>query len=155
MQDCGPFVDKIGRQYDVSEPNEANWCLKLSLWLRAWRQRVCYLKGSRVFFAVDWTTPPYDMINLLDPGVTISFVKKTFGRDHYMIDDCSTSRLKRYKLIFPDGKNEQWFNALLRNHVSELLFEACTHNDINTVMYLLTQEKVDVNYRRPEVRNLL
>jgi len=39
---------------------------KRSKWLLQWRRRYFILKGSKIFFAKDGSSPPHGMINIVD-----------------------------------------------------------------------------------------
>lgn len=73
----GAFVDNKGIRWDTNNADFEGYLTKKSKWMGEWRKRYFILRGSKIFFAKDSSSPPHGMIDLVDCIAVKTAEKKT------------------------------------------------------------------------------
>jgi hypothetical protein len=73
----GAYVDGKNIRWDTNNSDFEGYLTKKSKWMGEWRKRYFILKGSKIFFSKDSTSPPHGMIDLVDCIAVKPAEKKT------------------------------------------------------------------------------
>ncbi len=110
-----PYVDPAtGQRYETSNPSNEGWLTKQSEWLKDWRRRYFFLKGSKLFFAKGEFTAPHGMIDL-SQCMTVKSAELKAGKKNAI--EVSTKEKTYYMFADTEKEKDEWIGAIGRSIV--------------------------------------
>jgi hypothetical protein len=122
-----PYVDPAtGQTYDTSNPTTEGWLTKQSMWLKDWRRRYFFLKGSKLFFSKGEFSAPHGMIDL-STCMTVKSAELKAGKKNAI--EVSTKEQTFYMYADTEKEKDEWIGAIGRSIVqSSATFTNDDHN---------------------------
>lgn len=110
-----PYLDPAtGIRYDTSNPTSEGWLTKQSEWLKDWRRRYFFLKGSKLFFAKGEFSAPHGMIDL-STCMTVKSAELKAGKKNAI--EVSTKEKTFYMYADTEKEKDEWIGAIGRSIV--------------------------------------
>ena len=110
-----PYVDPAtGVRYETSNPTNEGWLTKQSMWLKDWRRRYFFLKGSKLFFAKGEFSAPHGMIDL-STCMTVKSAELKAGKKNAI--EVSTKDKTFYMYADTEKEKDEWIGAIGRSIV--------------------------------------
>lgn len=110
-----PYVDPTtGQRYDTSNPTTEGWLTKQSAWLKDWRRRYFFLKGSKLFFAKGEFSAPHGMIDL-STCMTVKSAEMKVQKKNAL--EVSTKDTTYFMYADTEKEKDEWIGAIGRSIV--------------------------------------
>ena len=110
-----PYLDpSTGITHDTSHPSSEGWLTKQSEWLKDWRRRYFFLKGSKLFFAKGEFSAPHGMIDL-STCMTVKSAELKAGKKNAI--EVSTKEKTFYMYADTEKEKDEWIGAIGRSIV--------------------------------------
>jgi hypothetical protein len=110
------YVDKVsGQVHIIDNVQHQGWLMKQSEWIKDWRNRYFFLKGSKLFFAKEKTVNPHGMIDLSD-CLTVKSAEMKIQKKNAI--EVSTKDGQTYFMFAKtDQEKDEWIGAIGRSIV--------------------------------------